>query len=57
MLDGWKVLWGLDPLLNNPAQSGLRCNFTYYLEGWLSGVSGVRAETVGSDAEGNVTGN
>jgi hypothetical protein len=57
MLDGWKVLWGLNPSVNNPSQSGERCNFTYYLEGWLSGVSGVRAETVGADAEGNLTGN
>jgi hypothetical protein len=57
MLDGWKVLWGLNPSVNNPAQSGQRANFTYYLEGWLSAVSGVRAEAVGTDYEGNVTGN
>jgi hypothetical protein len=57
MLDGWKVMWGLNPLVNNPAQNGERCNFTYYLESWLSGVSGVRGETVGTDFEGNVTGN
>ena len=57
MLDGWKVLWGLNPSVNNTAQSGQRCNFTYYLEGWLSGISGVRGETVGADFEGNVTGN
>lgn len=57
MLDGWKVYWGLNPLVNNPAQTGQRANFNYYLEGWLSTVSGVRGETVGADAEGNVTGN
>ena len=57
MWDGWKVYWGLNPLTNNPAQTAQRANFTYYAEGWLSGSSGVRAETVGSDYEGNVTGN
>ena len=57
MLDGWKVLWGLDLLANNPAQPSKRANFTYYLEGWLDTVSGVRGETVGADIEGNVTGN
>ena len=43
--------------MNNPAQTAQRANFNYYLEGWLSTVSGVRGETVGTDAEGNVTGN
>jgi len=57
MLDGWKVLWGLNPTVNNTAQTGLRCNFSYSLEGWLSGVSGVRGESVSTDFEGNVTGN
>ena len=57
MLDGWKVLWGLNPLVNNPAQTGQRANFGYYLQGWLSTVSGVRSEGVGADFEGNVTGN
>jgi hypothetical protein len=54
MLDGWKVVWGLNPSVNNAAQPGLRSNFAYYPEGWLSAVSGVRAETVGADFEGNV---
>ncbi|PWU12226.1 MAG: hypothetical protein C5B50_21875 [Verrucomicrobia bacterium] len=55
--DGWKYLWGLNQFLNNPAQSGLRENFSYFPEGWLSGVSGAKSETVRTDAEGNVTGN
>jgi hypothetical protein len=54
MLDGWKVLWGLNALANNAAQSGLRANLTYTLTGWLTGVSGILAETVIPDPEGNV---
>jgi hypothetical protein len=54
MLDGWKVLWGLNPSLNNPAQTGQRANFTYYPEGWLWTVWGVKGETVGTDFEGNI---
>ncbi len=55
--DGWKVALGLNPSLNNPAQSGERLNFTYYPDGGLSGVSGARSETTGLDFEWNVTGN
>jgi hypothetical protein len=54
MLDGWKVLWGLNPLANNPAQSGLRLNYGYDGGGWLQTISGVRSGSVSLDAEGNV---
>jgi hypothetical protein len=54
MLDGWKVLWGLNPLVNNSAQPSLRLNFGYEPQGWLQAVSGVRTETVSPDFEGNV---
>jgi hypothetical protein len=54
MLDGWKVLWGLNPLTNNVAQSGERSNFTYDPVGWLEILSGSRTESIGLDAEGNV---
>lgn len=57
LLDGWKVLWGLSLFSNNPEQAGQRFNFSYYPEDWLSGISGIRSESVGTDPEGNVTGN
>jgi hypothetical protein len=57
ILDGWKLVWGLNLFANNPAQTGKRSNFTYYPEGWLWTISGVKGETVETDFEGNVTGN
>jgi len=54
MLDGWKVLWGMNPLTNNPAQSGERDNFVYDGTGRLETVSGVLAEMFNFDAEGNI---
>jgi hypothetical protein len=54
MLDGWKVLWGLDPSTNHTAQSTERANFTYDPDGWLNILSGVRSEGVSLDPEGNV---
>lgn len=54
MLDGWKVLWGLNPLLNNPNQVSERSTFSYDLASWLRQVSGVRGETIGVDPETNV---
>ena len=54
MLDGWKVFWGLDPLINNWEQSGLRLNYTYDGSGWLTQVSGVKSGSVSLDNEGNV---
>ena len=54
MLDGWKVFWGLNPLLNNWSQSSLRLNYTYDGSGWLNQVSGVKSGSVSLDNEGNV---
>jgi hypothetical protein len=61
MLDGWKVLWGMNPLINNSAQSSERENYTYDGTGRLeenSGVSfpgaGFSPELFGFDNEGNI---
>jgi hypothetical protein len=54
MLDGWKVLWGLNPLVNNPAQSSTRANYTYDLTSQLDLLTGIRSETITDDFEGNV---
>ena len=54
MMDGWKVLWGLNPQVNNILQAAERANYTYDPAGWLKQVTGQRGETVGPDAEGNV---
>lgn len=54
MLDGWKVLWGLNPLLNNWSQTSLRKNYLYDQSGWLNQVSGVKSGSVSLDNEGNV---
>jgi len=54
MLDGWKVFWGFNPLLNNSAQTGLRLNYTYDGSGWLNQVSGIKSGSVTNDNEGNV---
>ena len=55
MLDGWKILWGLNPLINNWAQSAERSNYAYDPAGRLQQVSGVRSGSITNDAEGNVT--
>lgn len=54
LLDGWEVLWGLNPLVNNTAQPSQRSNYSYDLADWLEGVSGVRTGEVTLDNEGNV---
>jgi hypothetical protein len=60
MLDGWKVLWGMNPLINNSAQPSERANYTYDGTGRLeanSGVSftGFSPQVFGFDAEGSIT--
>jgi hypothetical protein len=52
--DGWEVALGLNPLLNDSAQSGERLNYAYDQAGQLQQVSGVRSETLSPDAEGNI---
>jgi hypothetical protein len=57
MLDGWKIVWGLNPLEDNAAQSPERLNYTYDPSGWLTAITGSRGESVGLDREGNVKSN
>jgi Bacterial TSP3 repeat len=52
--DGWEVLLGLNPLVNDNAQSSSRSNYSYDLVDWLEGISGIRIGSVSLDAEGNV---
>ena len=54
MLDGWKVLWGLNPTVDNAAQQGTRANYGYNATDWLNSISGARIGSVGLDSEGNV---
>jgi len=54
MLDGWKVDFGLNPLINPTTQSNLLSNFTYDPVGRLDLVTGIRAEGITNDFEGNV---
>jgi hypothetical protein len=56
LLDGWDVLWGLNPLINNWSQSGERSNYTYDPVGEVQQVTGARSGSITDDAEGNVTG-
>jgi hypothetical protein len=55
MLAGWKVLWGMNPLINNTAQPSERANFVYDGTGRLESLSGTNFETFNFDAEGNIT--
>ena len=52
--DGAEVALGLNPLVNEPAQSGSRLNYFYDGAGQLQTVSGMRSETVRTDAQGNL---
>jgi hypothetical protein len=53
--DAWQVLLGLNPLMNQVAQTSTRSNYSYTLTDWLQGITGVRTGTVILDPEGNVT--
>lgn len=53
MLDGWKVEWGLNPLIDNTGVTSQRSNYSYNSVGWLDGLAGSRVETITLDAEGN----
>jgi hypothetical protein len=52
--DGWQVLLGLNPLVNQVAQPGTRSNYGYTLADWLNQISGIKIGNVISDNEGNV---
>ena len=55
VLDGWDILLGLNPQLNNAGTSSERANYGYTLADWLNGVTGVKSGSIGLDPEGNVT--
>jgi hypothetical protein len=55
MLDGWKVLWGMNPLVNNSALPSQRANYIYDGTGRLESLSGTNAEIFSFDAEGSIT--
>ena len=54
MLAGWKVLWGMNPLINNTTVPSQRANYVYDGTGRLESLSGTNAETFNFDAEGNI---
>jgi hypothetical protein len=55
ILDGWDILLGLNPQLNNANTSSERANYGYTLADWLNGVTGTKSGTITTDNEGNVT--
>ena len=54
MLDGWKVLWGMNPLIDNTAQPSERANYIYDGTGRLERDSGIKNEIFDFDGEGNI---
>lgn len=52
--DGWEVAHGMNPLVDESAQTSGRVNYQYDTSGWLQGVSGIWSESVSLDNEGNV---
>ncbi len=55
ILDGWEVMSGLNPRVDESAQSSGRLNYTYGTDAWLRTISGKRIETIGLDSEANVS--
>jgi hypothetical protein len=55
MLDGWKVLWGMNPMINNSALPSQRANYVYDGTGRLETLFGTNGEAFNFDAEGNIT--
>ena len=56
VLDGWDILLGLNPQLNNVGTSSERANYGYTLADWLNTITGVpgKTGTIMTDNEGNV---
>ena len=52
ILDGWDVLLGLNPQINNVTTQ--HATYGYTPADWLSGVSGVKSGSIVTDPEGNV---
>jgi len=55
ILDGWDILLGLNPQLNNVNTPSERAGYGYTSADWLNTISGVKSGTVIMDNEGNVT--
>ena len=54
MLDGWKVVWGLNLQAINTLDVNRRSNYGYNTVGWINEVSGIRIGVISLDSEGNV---
>ena len=52
--DGWEVEHGMDPNVDESAQTSGRLNYQYDGAGWLRVISGAAGESITLDAEGNV---
>jgi len=52
ILDGWEILLGLNPAVNNFTSQ--RSNYSYTGADWLNTITGVRNGTITTDNEGNV---
>jgi len=52
--DGWELEHGMNPGLDESAQSSTRFNYQYDAGGWLRVVSGARNQSITLDNEGNV---
>ncbi len=53
--DGWEVSHGMNPLVDESAQTSGRVNYQYDEAGWLRVVTGIVAEVFEPDFEGNIT--
>lgn len=52
--DGWEVAHGMNPLVDESAQTAGRINYQYDGSGWLRVVSGAWSEGITLDDEGNI---
>ena len=52
--DGWEVQNGMNPRINESAQTSGRLNYQYDGAGWLETVSGAQSGAIILDSEGNV---
>ena len=54
ILDGWEILLGLNPTINNFTSPSQRANYGYTAADWLNQISNAKSGSVGLDNEGNV---
>lgn len=52
--DGWEVAHGMNPLVDESAQTSGRVNYQYDAAGWLTNAAGIWNKAINLDAEGNV---